>query len=812
MEASEADSAPTRGAPGSLTASLRAAPASPLRGNAPLARRTAPRDPSEESASAVETAPEAEAVDAPAEMDDASASVAGDATRPSRDVPAGPPPAAPPAAPPPAEPAPSPDVTALAAENARLRAELDATSAALADAVASRFSAERALEVASRTHTHYGRMATGRAVVVTREVADDLRNAIEDQRRETHTLRREHERLTRSFADARRAHAVELEALREALDDAIAETARANMERDVARLKRLDEDEAERARRDAPDAPLPPKAQALVDELRVREKEALQTSETALTELANCKAAFESFKTHSNDAARSLAETHAAEMSTWRAKSDAEIDVLKKDLRDAESDAEKSRDELRALVSSSSERDELLAETLLRLEALELELDRATRALRRRGALVPTPEAEAEEKENEAAVQSLVSEKNAENSSDVSRVAALEARVRRLTKQMHLSAGMHERAVAALRAEHFEVSKSNEAESKRLVAELEARTVAERFATRRAKAFEKALRDRDATAAVALAAATDAEETLLASLSDPNDPVSRVVFQPENENGAFVEKGNAKSVGAVAARSRRDPSASSPRRAARRNDRSASSRSPPPSRTDPRDANRASRGGVVSRSLAAVETRESREPAGTPPRRDGFRRNDSYRSASSRSPPPSRTDPRDANRASRGGVVSRSLASVETRESREPAGTPPRDAAADGRKNSGEKKSSSSSTTDPDANDHDHDRDAPLPPLDFSGLPAAVKQAFVSRLRSLESRVARREKHWAGVVREVHAAHAEETARARRACVAAVETKNAQIKTFREKLNAIAIAAHEQRLLESGVALGGEER
>lgn len=754
MEASEADSAPTRGAPGSLTASLRAAPASPLRGNAPLARRTAPRDPSEESASAVETAPEAEAVDAPAEMDDASASVAGDATRPSRDVPAGPPPAAPPAAPPPAAPAPSPDVTALAAENARLRAELDATSAALADAVASRFSAERALEVSSRTHTHYGRMATGRAVVVTREVADDLRNAIEDQRRETHTLRREHERLTRSFADARRAHAVELEALREALDDAIAETARANMERDVARLKRLDEDEAERARRDAPDAPLPPKAQALVDELRVREKEALQTSETALTELANCKAAFESFKTHSNDAARSLAETHAAEMSTWRAKSDAEIDVLKKDLRDAESDAEKSRDELRALVSSSSERDELLAETLLRLEALELELDRATRALRRRGALVPTPEAEAEEKENEAAVQSLVSEKNAENSSDVSRVAALEARVRRLTKQMHLSAGMHERAVAALRAEHFEVSKSNEAESKRLVAELEARTVAERFATRRARAFEKALRDRDATAAVALAAATDAEETLLASLSDPNDPVSRVVFQPENENGAFVEKGNAKSVGAVAARSRRDPSASSPRRAARRND----------------------------------------------------------RSASSRSPPPSRTDPRDANRASRGGVVSRSLASVETRENLEPAGTPPRDAAADGRKNSGEKKSSSSSTTDPDANDHDHDRDAPLPPLDFSGLPAAVKQAFVSRLRSLESRVARREKHWAGVVREVHAAHAEETARARRACVAAVETKNAQIKTFREKLNAIAIAAHEQRLLESGVALGGEER
>ena len=56
----------------------------------------------------------------------------------------------------------------------------------------------------------------------------------------------------------RRAHAVELAALREALDDAIAETARANMERDVARLKRLDEDEAEQA--SAPDAPLSPRA------------------------------------------------------------------------------------------------------------------------------------------------------------------------------------------------------------------------------------------------------------------------------------------------------------------------------------------------------------------------------------------------------------------------------------------------------------------------------------------------------------------------------------------------------------------------
>ena len=264
MEASDADSAPKRGAPGSLTASLRAVPASPSRGVAPLARRTAPRDAPEEPVSAVETlsSVSAEAADAPNEVDEANASIAGDATRASRDVPAGPPPAASPAAPPTAAPAPSAedDISVLPAENARLRAELDATSAALADAVASRFAAERALDVASRTHTHYGRMASGRTVTVTREVADDLRNAIEDQRRETQTLRRDHERATRRLADARRAHAVELAALREALDDAIAETARANMERDVARLKRLDEDEAEQARKNAPDAPLSPRA------------------------------------------------------------------------------------------------------------------------------------------------------------------------------------------------------------------------------------------------------------------------------------------------------------------------------------------------------------------------------------------------------------------------------------------------------------------------------------------------------------------------------------------------------------------------
>ena len=96
---------------------------------------------------------------------------------------------------------------------------------------------------------------------------------------------------------------------------------------------------------------------------------------------------------------------------------------------------------------------------------------------------------------------------------------------------------------------------------------------------------------------------------------------------------------------------------------------------------------------------------------------------------------------------------------------------------------------------------------APSPtPLSSSSDSVAIQ----ARLRALESRVESREKHWAGVLREVHAAHAEETARAKRACVAAVETKNAQIRTFREKLNALAAAAHERRLRESGIG-GGEE-
>jgi len=758
MEASDADSAPKRGAPGSLTASLRAVPASPSRGVAPLARRTAPRDAPEEPVSAVETlsSVSAEAADAPNEVDEANASIAGDATRASRDVPAGPPPAASPAAPPTAAPAPSAedDISVLPAENARLRAELDATSAALADAVASRFAAERALDVASRTHTHYGRMASGRTVTVTREVADDLRNAIEDQRRETQTLRRDHERATRRLADARRAHAVELAALREALDDAIAETARANMERDVARLKRLDEDEAEQARKNAPDAPLSPRARAVVDALQEREREASRNAENAVNELKQTRTEFAEFKTTSAKDATTVAETRAAELAEWRAGADAEIGELRVALEDALREARAAKDALRHLESNSSERDELLAETLLTHEQLEIGLDRATRALRRRGALVPTREAEAARLRDaeDATARGLE-----EGEASAERVAALEARVRRLTKQAHASVQTHERAVASLLAEHAAVLKRRDAAAKRLGASLEAETVAAARARRRAAAFEKALRLADATAAAALAAATDAEEGILASLS-VGDPVSRVVFALETENTENAENANENAnrvregLGSVAKKS---PSFAerSPRGGAARAE-SPSPRMKSPGKTFPNES-RSSRGSPLTPKRARPDPPAKRSLA-----------------MQTRARAPERSGMASGDNDARHPSVARDREACETGSEEAPE-TPSR-------------KTTSSSLREEDTD------------------------SVSSRLRALESRVESREKHWAGVLREVHAAHAEETARAKRACVAAVETKNAQIRTFREKLNALAAAAHERRLRESGVG-GGEE-
>ena len=104
---------------------------------------------------------------------------------------------------------------------------------------------------------------------------------------------------------------------------------------------------------------------------------------------------FEELRVTSAKDATTVAETHAAELAEWRAGADAEIGELRVALEDASREARAAKDALRHLEASSSERDELLAETLLTHEQLEIELDRATRALRRRGALVPTREAEA---------------------------------------------------------------------------------------------------------------------------------------------------------------------------------------------------------------------------------------------------------------------------------------------------------------------------------------------------------------------------------------------------------------------------------
>ena len=254
---------------------------------------------------------------------------------------------------------------------------------------------------------------------------------------------------------------------------------------------------------------------------------------------------FEEFRVTSAKDATTVAETHAAELAEWRAGADAEIGELRVALEDASREARAAKDALRHLEASSSERDELLAETLLTHEQLEIELDRATRALRRRGALVPTREAEAARPRRRGRATARASSAEEEGEASAERVAALEARVRRLTKQAHAAVQTHERATASLLAEHAAVLKQRDADAKRLGASLEAETVAAARARRRAAAFEKALRSADATAAAALAAATDAEEGILASLS-VGDPVSRWCFRFQTPETPKTRTGLAK--------------------------------------------------------------------------------------------------------------------------------------------------------------------------------------------------------------------------------------------------------------------------
>ncbi|ACO66651.1 predicted protein [Micromonas commoda] len=90
-----------------------------------------------------------------------------------------------------------------------------------------------------------------------------------------------------------------------------------------------------------------------------------------------------------------------------------------------------------------------------------------------------------------------------------------------------------------------------------------------------------------------------------------------------------------------------------------------------------------------------------------------------------------------------------------------------------------------------------------LPPV-----PANFPEAFVERLKRLEERAEARERYWKGVVREVQRVASEDSAELRKRCQAAVDGKNEQIRYFRERLNAIVATVHEQSLrrsVESGV-------
>ena len=83
-------------------------------------------------------------------------------------------------------------------------------------------------------------------------------------------------------------------------------------------------------------------------------------------------------------------------------------------------------------------------------------------------------------------------------------------------------------------------------------------------------------------------------------------------------------------------------------------------------------------------------------------------------------------------------------------------------------------------------------------------------EPIATRLRRLEDRAAARETHWRSVLNEVQKAHAADAAGLRRQCARAVEAKNVQIRHFREKLNRLIAAMHEQSLRDS--ATRGDDR
>jgi hypothetical protein len=338
-DAAQSAPSPTRGAPGSLTASLRRAPPSPLRAPSLLAKRLGITDQdlreTRRASSLTEPDPGAGQTfsDGPA---DPTSSVSGDAV-PSVDTASASLSLAQPKTPSPTPPAfddEDDDDDALATllhANTRLRSELDTTTAALADAVSSRFASERALDVASRTHTHYGRMASGRSVNVTREVADDLRLQIELQAEKLRAATSSYEVCSRTLADTRRAFGAETSALREALDGAIHEVSEKKMEMEVLRLacvdKSLEEDEESVRLKKA--GILPPMAQQAVVAAKQAEKAALESVDVAIEDAGKARAELEEQKELSSQAATELANAHLREMRDWRNQSDKEIASLR---------------------------------------------------------------------------------------------------------------------------------------------------------------------------------------------------------------------------------------------------------------------------------------------------------------------------------------------------------------------------------------------------------------------------------------------------------------------------------------------------
>jgi len=584
------------------------------------------------------------------------------------------------------EPLPSENLSVLAAENARLRAELDTTTAALADAVAAKFAAERVADVASRASTHYGRMSCGRTVTVTREVADDLRNQIETQNAVLKKTNRDYELATRALADARRAHAAEVEALREALDDAISETARANMECDVLRLKMLDaEDDEEEKKKEIKknEAPFEPSARMLRDETLRNEKNAREALDVALREASELRAAFSAFKETSSASARALAETRLRETSEWRKTVDEELETLRASLEVTEKDLDRERRAFTAHKIACDARDEAFAETLAHQETLERDLDRASRALKRKGAV--------------ARSETIVENSEKENAAPLPRA---EARARTLANRLEASATMHARAVAGLRAEHAEAISKRDGVIRAMTVEDERRSVDLARCRRRSAAFEKALYEVDASAAVSLAAALEAKESITASMNF-DDPASRVAFADARE----------RSVASASLAGRR--------------------------------RNRTSAEGGPAAGFAA-----SARPSTT----RGSRRVD----------PNDRVRERVAPRVNVSVPETKRKSVPHTEASVTCAGYP----------------------------------GPAFPPLPV--LPPEAAEAVSRRLRALETCVVTRERRWRATVRDLHIAHEEERTRMRRACVAAVDAKNAQIKTFREKLNSIAATLRER--------------